>query len=119
MPKHLAVVQDEGSALTNRGIVNFVGASVTVADDAANARTNVTISGGTGHTIQDEGSALSARTGLNFVGAGVTATDDSANNRTTVTIAGGGSQVIYTDVGDPDPNPASYPTGTLWIEVLS
>ena len=39
-------VQDEGSALTARTGLNFVGAGVTAADDSANNRTNVTIPGG-------------------------------------------------------------------------
>lgn len=36
-------VQDEGSGVTPRSILNFVGASITAADDAANTRTNVTV----------------------------------------------------------------------------
>lgn len=41
-------VQDEGSALTLRGALNFVGAGVTAADDAANGRTVITVPGATG-----------------------------------------------------------------------
>jgi hypothetical protein len=41
-------VQDEGVALTARSTINFIGAGVTAADDAANSRTNVTIPGGGG-----------------------------------------------------------------------
>lgn len=44
------VVQDEGVALTARAALNFVGAGVTAADDAANGRTLVTIPGGGGGT---------------------------------------------------------------------
>jgi hypothetical protein len=40
----LSTVQDEGSALTQRTALNFIGSAVTAADDAANNRTNVTIS---------------------------------------------------------------------------
>lgn len=36
-------VQDEGSAVTQRPTINFIGTGVSVADDAANTRTNVTI----------------------------------------------------------------------------
>lgn len=39
-------VQDEGTGLTQRDILNFTGAGVTATDDSANGRTNVTISGG-------------------------------------------------------------------------
>jgi hypothetical protein len=37
-------VQEEGTNLTQRSKVNFVGAALTAADDSANARTNVTLS---------------------------------------------------------------------------
>jgi hypothetical protein len=39
-----ATVQEEGSSLTARTVVNFVGAALTAADDAGNSRTNVTLS---------------------------------------------------------------------------
>jgi hypothetical protein len=42
------VVQDEGTPLTVRTALNFVGAGVTVTDDSANSRTNITIAGGSG-----------------------------------------------------------------------
>src|SRR4051812_18841190 len=35
-------VQDEGSAVTVRNVLNFVGPNITTADDAANSRTNIT-----------------------------------------------------------------------------
>jgi hypothetical protein len=38
-------VQEEGTSLAQRHRLNFIGANVTAADDAANSRTNVTISG--------------------------------------------------------------------------
>ena len=41
-------IQDEGSALTTRSILNFAGAGVTATDDAANSRTLVTIAGSSG-----------------------------------------------------------------------
>src|SRR4051794_28891420 len=39
-------VQDEGSSLTRRDKLNFVGAGVTAIDDSGNGRTQVTIPGG-------------------------------------------------------------------------
>lgn len=39
-------IKDEGSAMTQRANLNFVGAGVTVTDDAGNSETEVTISGG-------------------------------------------------------------------------
>jgi hypothetical protein len=83
-------IEDEGTPLTSRTKLNFVGTGVAVTDDSGNDRTVVTISGsgGGGHTINDEGTPLTARASLDFVGAGVTATDDSGNNKTIVTIPG-------------------------------
>src|SRR5439155_10676760 len=46
-------VQEEGTGLTQRGTLNFIGPAVTAADDAGNTRTNVTLSqspGGAGGT---------------------------------------------------------------------
>ncbi len=40
----ITTVQEEGTALAQRPTINFIGADVTAADDAANNRTNVTIS---------------------------------------------------------------------------
>ncbi len=41
----LRQIRDEGSALANRAILDFVGAGVTVTDDSAGGRTQVSISG--------------------------------------------------------------------------
>jgi len=38
-------IQDEGTALPQRSILNFIGDNVTASDDSANGRTNVTITG--------------------------------------------------------------------------
>lgn len=38
-----ATIQEEGSSLTARAVLNFVGAGITAADDAGNTRTNVTL----------------------------------------------------------------------------
>jgi len=40
-------IEDEGTALPQRPILNFIGANVTATDDATNNRTNVTIVGST------------------------------------------------------------------------
>lgn len=111
------VVQEEGTALTPRTKINFIGAGVTATDDAVGGRINVTISGAAAshagtHTkggtdelnvtnlsgtladpqkviVQDEGTALTARTKINFTGAGVSVTDDTTNGRINVNITGG------------------------------
>jgi Concanavalin A-like lectin/glucanases superfamily len=46
-------IQDEGIALAARAALNFVGAGVTAADDAANNRTNVTVPGPTFARLAD------------------------------------------------------------------
>lgn len=48
-----ATVQDEGSALTQRTKLNFIGSGVSCVDDAGNTRTNCTITsgGGTGDVV--------------------------------------------------------------------
>jgi hypothetical protein len=85
------VIEDEGTPLTARTKLNFVGAGVTVTDDSGDDASVVTIpGGGTGHVIEDEGTPLTARSKLNFVGAGVAVTDDSGDDASVVTISGGG-----------------------------
>lgn len=49
------VIQDEGSTLTARSKLNFVGSTVTATDDAANDRTVVTIAGASAPARQSTG----------------------------------------------------------------
>jgi hypothetical protein len=42
----ISTIQDEGTPLTVRPYLNFIGDAVTVTDDSGNNRTNITISGG-------------------------------------------------------------------------
>lgn len=94
------VIEDEGTPLTQRPNMNFIGAGVVASDDGET--TNVTIAGGSGgHTIQDEATPLTQRTNLNFVGAGVVASD-GIEDTTTVTIAGGGSGIFDPFTVDPN-----------------
>ncbi len=81
-----ATVQDEGSAVTTRTTMNFVGSGVTVTDDGS-SKTTVTISGGGG-----SGGGLNAQTGTTYTlqasdaGKVVTLTNASA---ITVTVPSG------------------------------
>lgn len=80
-------VQEEGTPLTQRDTINFIGGIVTATDDAGNSRTNITITGtGTEIEVQEEGTPLTPRGAINFIGASVTAVDDAGNSRTNVTI---------------------------------
>jgi len=83
-------IEEEGSPLTQRTKLNFVGTTVTVTDDPGDNATVVTITasgGGGGHTIQGDGVSKTQRTNLNFVGVSVT--DDSVNDATIVTLPSG------------------------------
>lgn len=83
-------VQQGGSSVGTRPIVNFTSGATATDNPGAN-RVDVAVSGGGGggHTIQDEGVSLTQRAKLNFVGAGVTATDGGAGpDSTIVTIPG-------------------------------
>ena len=86
-------IQDEGAGLTQRANLNFKGAGVTAADDAANNATTVTIPAA-GHTIQEEGASLATRSKLNFIGAGVTASDDAVNDATKITVTAVNPQTV-------------------------
>lgn len=105
-------IQDEGTPLTQQTTLNFVGSTVTCANDGAGSRTTCTFSVGSGQfnqTIQDEGVPLTQQPFLNFTGAGVTCTNDGGNTRTNCTIPGGGSSDAWVDGGN------SFASGTPTI----
>lgn len=52
-----ATVQDEGSALTQRATINFIGGSISCVDNAGASRTDCTITGGGGGISYAEASA--------------------------------------------------------------
>lgn len=52
------IIQDDGVSLTARAKLNFVGAAVTVTDDAGNDATVVTISGGSSYTDEEAQDAV-------------------------------------------------------------
>lgn len=81
-------IEDEGSVVTQRAILNFVGSGVTVTD--VSGKTQVDIPGG-GHTIEDEGIPLPQRSAINFVGSGVTAQDFGGTSRVVIS----GTNAIY------------------------
>lgn len=122
-PPFYQTTRKAGTAVTQRPSLNFIdgsNVSVTVADDAANTRTNVTIAATVptaGHAIQEEGSGLTQRAALNFIGAGVTAADDAANNRTNVTITANVTSVATrtgaVTLTAADIAAGTYPSGTF------
>lgn len=56
-------VQDEGTPLTKRGKVNFIGSTVSCADNAGSSRTDCTFSGGAGLSDGDYGDVTVSGTG--------------------------------------------------------
>lgn len=73
-----ATVQDEGTPVTQRATINFIGGAVSVADDSGNSRTNVTIaaavnSGSTGQISYVTGTqTIGGISGTSVSGADVT-----------------------------------------------
>ncbi|MFQ5694817.1 MAG: hypothetical protein ACE5HB_02410 [Terriglobia bacterium] len=60
-------IQDEGTNITKTNIANFTGSGVTVTHDAANNRTNISITGGgAGSTHQIDGINLTAQDPINL-----------------------------------------------------
>jgi len=98
-------IEDEGSPLTDRPTLNFVGTGVVASDDGE--KTVVTVAGNTGHAIQDEGTPITQQTNMNFTGAGVTATV-GGEDTTIVTIPGGGGSLAQIDVANPFANHYLY-----------
>jgi len=99
-------IQEEGSALTQRSNMNFIGTSVNAVDDSGNSRTNVTIQAY--NTIQEEGTPLTQRDKINFIGSGVSAADNAGTGATDVTILGAGqwANIPYDD-GDTTNSPSA------------
>ena len=109
-------VQDEGTPLTQRSNLNFVGSGVAVTDDAGNDATIVTIDNTGGHTILDEGTPLTQRAELNFTGDGVYVSDIGGITTVTisgVTVSGGSGASTFLDLTDTPSTIDSTVTGRV------
>lgn len=72
-------IHDEGVAVTQRTVLNFIGAAVTAADEPGNTRTNVTIDAPTTADLEDEASARAAAdTAVSDAAAGAVAAEVTA-----------------------------------------
>ncbi len=81
-----ATVAEEGSSLTQRSILNFIGVSMTCVDNAGATRTDCTLSAG-GGSPGGSGTELQYRSGASTFGA-VTGSSTSGGN---ITIVGSGT----------------------------
>ena len=77
-----ATVQEEGTGLTQRATLNFVGSAFTAADDSGNSRTNVTSDSDVDALASNSTNGLWARTGS---GTGAARTITGTTNVITVT----------------------------------
>lgn len=92
-------IEDEGSPLTQRAKLNFIGAGVTVTDDAGDDATVVTIPSGAGATpiyidVRDYGATPDAKTVTDIV---LTSGNTTATSATAGFVAGdtGKSMIVY------------------------
>ena len=76
-----ATIQEEGSGLTQRTTLNFIGSSFTAADDSGNSRTNVTADSDLDALASNSSNGLWARTGAG-TGSARTVTAGSSNGLT-------------------------------------
>lgn len=80
-----STIQDEGSSLTQRSTVNFIGSGIVCADTGS--ITNCTVTTGTVSAydqLQEEGSNVTQRSTLNFVGTGFTLADTGSKSELTL-----------------------------------
>ncbi len=128
-----ATIQDEGTALTQRGTVNFIGSTVTATDDSTNLKTNITINAEApitaGTTAQyyrgDKTFAALDKTAVGL--ANVDNTSDATKNSATATLINktltSATNIFATassiaDSGTPTPNGASR-ENELYITALA
>lgn len=85
-------VQDEGSTLAQRSTLNFVGGGVSVADDAGNSRTTVTIPTGSSAVL----GMVNVKADYGAVGNGTTDDSTAVRNAAAALVNG---QVLYFPAG--------------------
>lgn len=97
-----ATIQEEGAGVAQQTTLNFIGASVTAADDAGNSRTNVTITasaggGGNGLSVST-GSAQASGVAISCPTAFIVLSSATYNLR-----APGGGATVYIEIGTNTP----------------
>jgi hypothetical protein len=107
-------IEDEGTALPQRNIIDFIGNGVTASDDALNQKTLVNIPGGITQaydTIQDHGVNMPQRNTLDFQGGGVVMSDNGS--KTIATILSGNSFGLFAQTANSTPITATTAELTL------
>lgn len=99
-----STVQEEGSGLTQRATLNFVGSSATAADDAGNTRTNVTFDADLNALASNSTDGLWAHTG--------------AGTGAARTLTGTGGAVSITNGDGVSGNPTFTLPGTLTVPTV-
>lgn len=89
-------IQDEGSGLTQRTTLNFIGNAVSAVDNAGSTRTDVTISTGSSYNTvkQPGGTAVTQRGTIKFVSSGlasVSVADTAGETVVTISATGDGN----------------------------
>lgn len=131
------IIQDEGVDLAQQPRLNFVGAGVTVTNDAGNNKTLVTIPRD-GHNIEFEGSDITQRDDLNFTGDAVHVSDsggktvvdinhkmsdgDVGNHQISTSIASNNLTVALKEMSGSDPSttsPVLFRSGNTKLKVTS
>ena len=91
----IVTVQEEGSGLTNRSAINFIGSGITATDDAGNSRTNITLDADLNAISQLSETGFAARTTTD---TWVTRAINGTTNRVTTTNPSGIAGDVVIDI---------------------
>jgi hypothetical protein len=100
-------IEDEGTPLTARAALNFVGAGVTVTDDSGNDATVVTINGANTATALSDGSSISitgVKHTLTTTQSAITFSDSWVGDFTTISVTFTQTSAVWT-----------FPAGALCV----
>lgn len=107
----IVTVQEEGSGLTNRSAINFIGSGITATDDAGNSRTNIALDADLNAISQLSETGFAARTASD---TWATRAINGTTNRVTVTNPSGIAGDVAVDIASTYAGQASITTlGTV------
>ncbi len=95
-------IEEEGTPLTQRTVLNFTGVGVTCVDDIPGLETDCDIPGGAADgvgydEVMEEAVGLVKRAIVNFIGANMTCVDNPGSSRTDCTVSGAGGNLDLLD----------------------